>query len=376
MTSCAEGHHTAFVIMPFGVEFDEIYEDSFKPVLTSAGFEVNRSDELTNSAESIMRTIIRQIEDSCLIVADLTDSNPNVYYELGIAHAMHKPVINLTQAVDELPFDIRGHRVISYSTYFRTMNKAKEELARVAEGVFDGSTTFGNPFSDHASHRVTPTCSNNSASSPPQGGDEQSGDSDDPPGFLDHQVAMQEGFEDISRSIEDIANRTNRFNDSMQATTTKLDSTRGRGVQSQARDRQTLVRMLAQEMNGYALFLSDENDKYGAAIERTRPALEGTLNAIEPSNEEDATSLNELLSSLDEVEQVVLTFRDNTEAAAAIIGGLPDVERSFMRARDQVANQLRRLAGNIDQLISMITRTREMALAKLDQQSDQSSPTA
>lgn len=368
MAGCADGHHTAFVIMPYDDQFNELYKKFIETVLHDEGFTVTRADEMIGSA-NIMRTVIRGIEESCIVVADLTGRNANVYYELGLAHALHKPVIHLSQAINDLPFDISGYQVIGYDPYFVAMDEAKDKLAAVAQGVFDGTTTFGNPFSDHKGENVTPTCSSNPTPSLLQGDDARSDNPDDPPGFLDHQVAMQEGFEDIGRSTEDIANRTSQFNDSLQAASTKLESTQGRSVQNQARDRQLLVRMLAQEMNSYALFLSDENDKYGAAIERTRPALNGTLDATDPSNEEDASSLSELLSSIDEAEQVVLTFRENAETVAAIIGGLPDAERTFMRARDRVADQLRRLAGNIDQVVSMIAHARDMAQAKLDAQS-------
>lgn len=373
MTSCAEGHHTAFVIMPFGVEFDAIYESFFKPVLTSAGFEVHRADELT-SAEGIMRTIIRRLADSCIIVADLSDSNPNVYYELGLAHAMHKPVINLAQEVDELPFDIKGHRVIPYSTYFRTMDKAKADLGNAAKGVFTGATIFGNPFSDHSHHDIVPTCLNGSKPTSSRNNAAQSLDQDPDQdgalGILDHQAAMEEGFEDIRASIEafgaettKMTNRMNQFNSEIKASNNDPSKR-----PDQARRQRTLVRLLAQDMNSYARFLSTENDNYSEAIERTRPSLEASLAAIEPSTEEDSAVLQEFLSSLDGTEEAILSFRTGTTEAMSIIRQLPHIERSFTRARDQVADQLRRLAGNIDQIISMIARAREMAQAKLDVQ--------
>ena len=370
MTSCAEGHHTAFVIMPFGTEFDEIYTSFIHPVLTNAGFAVHRADELT-SAESIMGTIIRQLEGSCIIVADLSDSNPNVYYELGLAHAMHKPVINLAQEVSELPFDIRGHYVIPYSTYFSEMDKAKKDLRNAAEGVFTGATTFGNPFSDHSRHDVVPTCRNGAKPSAPRNDTNHSLEQDGAPGILDHQADMEEGFEDIRASIESFGTETTKMTSRMNEFNSEMEASHKdpRRRPDQARQQRTLVRLLAQDMNSYARFLSTENDNYSDAIERTRPSLEASLAAIEPSTEEDSVALQEFLSTLDATEDAILSFRTNTTEAMSAIQQLPPIERSFTRARDQVAGQLRRLAGNIDQIISMIARAREMAQAKLDAQS-------
>ena len=80
-----------------------------------------------------MRDIIEMIEKSDLIIADLTSSNPNVYYELGIAHAFGKPVIHLVQSpVEDVPFDLRSYRLITYSTDFAEIDQAKEELAEYA----------------------------------------------------------------------------------------------------------------------------------------------------------------------------------------------------------------------------------------------------
>lgn len=365
MTSCAEGHHTAFVIMPFGAEFDEIYTSFIHPVLTNAGFEVHRADELT-SAESIMGTIIRQLEGSCIIVADLSDSNPNVYYELGLAHAMHKPVINLAQAVDELPFDIRGHYVIPYSTYFSEMDKAKKDLANAAEGVFTGATTFGNPFSDHSRHDVVPTCRKNSEPDFPQNDNEQSTDQNGPLGILDHHVAMEEGFQEVRDSTEEIGVRTAALSDSMTTLAGKLNALQRDRSPNQARRQRDLVRSLAQEMDSYASFMSGANGKYSEAIERSRPALEAMLVA----SEDDPNDIQDLLGTLDTVEQQVVTFQETTNTVATVISELPDVEGSFMRARDRVVDQLRQLAGNVALIVAMIARTRELARLKLAEQAD------
>ena len=368
MTSCAEGHHTAFVIMPFGVEFDAIYESFFKPVLTSAGFEVRRADELT-SAEGIMKTIIRQLEDSCIVVADLSDSNPNVYYELGIAHALHKPVISLTQQVEELPSDIRAYRVIPYGVHFTAKEKAAEDLKHAAQGVFDATTTFGNPFSNYAAQPVTPTCS---GSSPVDGlqSSEQRPNDDDQMGILDHSVEIEDGLEKIRVLTETIGGRTGQIGGSMRATTDRLNITSHAGGR-QAREQRKLVQALAMEMNSYARFMSGANDDYGETVERTRPALEAVFNAVDLSTDEEAEDLRSLLSALDAVQGVTAEAQQGTDTLASTIGGLPPIERSFTRARDQVVVQLQRLSGNFDLMLSMIARVREMAQAKLGEQSGQ-----
>ena len=100
---------TAFVIMAFDKEFDAIYSDLIKPSLEKIGYEVKRADSLL-SQQNILKDIVREIASADLIIAELTSLNPNVFYELGIAHALRKPTILLTQSIEELPFDLRSFR--------------------------------------------------------------------------------------------------------------------------------------------------------------------------------------------------------------------------------------------------------------------------
>src|SRR5262249_46860384 len=102
-----------FVMMPFAEPFDTLYRDVINPVATTAGFEAVRVDEVTGPG-IILDDIQRQIEESHAVVAEISTHNPNVYYELGYAHALRKPAILLVRRQDgeKMPFDIRGFRAI------------------------------------------------------------------------------------------------------------------------------------------------------------------------------------------------------------------------------------------------------------------------
>lgn len=365
MTSSADGHYTAFVIMPYGGTFDELYEKFIVAVLSEVGFTVTRADEAISSA-SIMANIIRGIEESCIVVADLTGKKANVYYELGLAHALHKPVIHLAQDVDDLPFDISGYQVIPYDRDFVAMGKAQHALAEVAAGVLGGKTAFGNPYSDHVGKKVIPPCSAEGSATVEQRREQQQNGESEPLGFLDHQTAMEEGFETIRGSTEEIADKTARVNESMQRLTSELNATQGVRGSRQTQQRLKLIRGLAQEMDDYADFLSTANGEYSDAVDRSRPALEAMLAA----SQDDPSDIQDLLDTLDTVEQQVVTFHETTNTVATVISELPDVESSFMRARDRVVDQLRQLAGNVARVVAMIARTRELARLKLAEQAD------
>jgi len=103
----------AFVLMPFDTAFDDIYKLGIKETATSLGILAERVDEQIFQ-EGILDRIYRQIELADLVVADMTGQNPNVFYEVGFAHAKGKLCILLTQNAGDIPFDLKHHRHIVY----------------------------------------------------------------------------------------------------------------------------------------------------------------------------------------------------------------------------------------------------------------------
>jgi len=102
-----------FVIMPFGGEFDRLYTLVIRPAVEASGLSVVRADEIY-STNAIVDDIYRAITSAELCIADVSGRNPNVSYELGMAHASRKQVILLTQDIEDVPFDYRHLRLLKY----------------------------------------------------------------------------------------------------------------------------------------------------------------------------------------------------------------------------------------------------------------------
>lgn len=103
-----------FVIMPFSSSFDLVYTSTIQESVISENLTCLRADEI-HGPEVITRDIWISINKARLIVADLTGKNANVFYELGIAHALGKDVILMTQTMDDVPFDLKSIRCIVYT---------------------------------------------------------------------------------------------------------------------------------------------------------------------------------------------------------------------------------------------------------------------
>lgn len=118
-----------FVIMPFGDDFNPIYYDHIRPVCDGFDLSCKRSDDIFDP-NNIIEDIWRLIYNSDLIIADCTNRNPNVFYELGIAHTLGKKVIIITQSSDDIPFDIKYIRHIEYEYTPRGMKEFEGQLKK------------------------------------------------------------------------------------------------------------------------------------------------------------------------------------------------------------------------------------------------------
>lgn len=105
--------NACFVLMPFGGYFDAYYARVIKPAVAKGGLVAVRSDEIYG-AGAIIDDIHRSIMNAAICIADVTGRNPNVSYELGMAHALGKPVLIITQDVKDIPFDYQHLRAITY----------------------------------------------------------------------------------------------------------------------------------------------------------------------------------------------------------------------------------------------------------------------
>jgi hypothetical protein len=104
---------SCFVLMPFQEPFDIYYKSIIKPAVNSAKLDSLRGDSLFRPSP-IMADIWQMIKDAKVLVAELTEKNPNVFYELGLAHAIGKPVVLISETIDDVPFDLQSLRVILY----------------------------------------------------------------------------------------------------------------------------------------------------------------------------------------------------------------------------------------------------------------------
>jgi len=119
----------AFVVMQYGQPYDAVYAEVIKPVCEEMGLEPLRADDVQKPG-IILQDIIRSIVESEVVIAEITPPNPNVFYELGYAHALSKSTILLAERGKELPFDIRSYRCIFYDNTIRGKRDVEAALRK------------------------------------------------------------------------------------------------------------------------------------------------------------------------------------------------------------------------------------------------------
>jgi hypothetical protein len=126
----------AFVVMQFSSPFNEIYEEVIKSVCHEFGIEAHRADD-TYGPGLIIADVVREIIDSEFVIAEITPANPNVYYEIGYAHAINKPTILLADSkIEKLPFDISGFRALFYENSIVGKRKFEDGLRKHISAIF------------------------------------------------------------------------------------------------------------------------------------------------------------------------------------------------------------------------------------------------
>ncbi|PIF29746.1 hypothetical protein CLU81_0130 [Flavobacterium sp. 9] len=127
---------TCFIMMPFDPKFDDVNNTITNTLQsTNLNFVCKRADDIIEP--HIVETILKGILRAEYIIADLTDRNPNVFYELGIAHCIKDidKVIILSQNMETIPFDLRQFRCITYKQTEEGLIQLRDDLIKTFEAV-------------------------------------------------------------------------------------------------------------------------------------------------------------------------------------------------------------------------------------------------
>lgn len=153
---------TCFVVCPIGADGSETRKNSdtvlkhiIHPVCSQLEFDVVRVDKIYGT-DRIDNTIYEHLKTADLVIADMSEHNPNAFYELGYRHALGKPLIPIMKEGTDIPFDLASLRTITYAT--DDLDKASAAKERLAETInsFDFSVDQNEKENEPVNQNLTP----------------------------------------------------------------------------------------------------------------------------------------------------------------------------------------------------------------------------
>ena len=341
--------YSVFVLMPFDEQFNEIYNDFLKATFESieeVQFQVDRASDIENQ-RSILNDIVIRIAHSDLIVADLTGCNPNVFYELGLAHALRRPVILLTQDIEEIPFDLQPYRVLEYDTHFAKIQCAKEILKDYARKFARSEMQFGNPVKDYL-----PGSGELAQVQPKQ----EERTQEDDRGFLDHVIDIVEGYDKLATIAASITESMERdVSRPMGVATEAIEKLTAGGRTADPRAAQAVARRLARHVTRFNGGLAKANREYEEILQNTEHSLEFVA-LFAMASDEQSEELEQQFTHLWEFKNTALSTRDACVDLALTSDELPRIERRLNRALGDLSDELRDFGGNLDRTVASVTR--------------------
>ena len=124
-----------FVIAPIGEaesdtrkRSDQVLRHIIRPAAEECGYKAVRADEIDKPG-IITSQVIQHVVSDPLVIADLTETNPNVFYELAVRHAIKKPLVQIIQKGERIPFDVAGTRTVHFDHHdLDSVESAKNEI--------------------------------------------------------------------------------------------------------------------------------------------------------------------------------------------------------------------------------------------------------
>lgn len=310
-----------FVIMPFTDDFFESYEMIKEHF--SDDFEFSHAGDEDNQ-QNILADIIPPIYSADIVLADLTGLNPNVMYELGIAHSFNKKTIMITRdKLSSLPFDLKQYRAKDYSTHFKKFYDLITYLEKNLKGAKDGSVVFNNPVGDFMDYNEI---------APEKLFTKQTIDVDIPEGekgFLDFLAEIEEDTEMMTADIKKMSSEMNTMSGGMNDCTQEIERVQKNGGSGTA----SFVRKQSKKAAGFIEVFSKQLKEHNNTISSLWSKIEKNILGL--------------------FENEIATRQENRDSLIEYITGLHNMQSSIILSNEAVRNLKETSLGNMGMERSM-----------------------
>jgi len=349
----------AFVIMPFDAEFDAIFEDLIRQPLVDVGFDVSRADSLLHQ-QNILQDVVQGIMKADVVVADLTANNPNVFYELGLSHALGIPTVLIAQSITDVPFDLRSYKIHIYETHFNQIKKLKKFLRRIGEEHLKGTVDYRNPVSDFSPRApLVETAPESANLVEPLSNLEQEKkeDTDESKEWLDYLADAEDATNDLTDLLVQFTENNEVVTNKIKKHSVTMGQLSNSPAAGTARKLHKLMLLAASDINSFSNKVEALLEPIDIVIERLNSNYIGLIETVEPVTENDKASLRDLEVSL-------TALLENSKKAKVGIHSFRDagIELAQRRISKELTRASRRLADVLASVISKIDKVEAFTL--------------
>lgn len=328
-----------FVIMPFQDQFFEVYETL--KIQFQEGFDFSNANDEGNP-QNILKDVIQPIYEADIIIADLTGLNPNVMYELGLAHSFNKKTVVITQDdLNDLPFDLKQYRAKDYSIHFKKFAELVEYLKRTLEGAIDNSVSFSNPVKDFLTIEQIETID--------WFKDKKNIhlELDDDKGFLDFLADIESDSERLAESVIGIGKDIQEMNDGVNKSTAEINRVKKTGGSGTASFKRKEARKISQLIDIFSEKLRKHNAENSELWDKLESNSLGLLENPYATNDANKEGLKSYIKSL-------ITLKTSTAIARASVIGLKEAMNSVMGLERNLNQAIRFVIQDLDTFILFI----------------------
>lgn len=341
-----------FVIMPFKDEFFETYEaikENFEE-----RFEFSHAGDEDNP-QNILADIIMPIYNADIVLVDLTGLNPNVMYELGIAHTMNKKTIIITRdQMSTLPFDLSQYRALGYSSNYTKFRDLLQKLEKYFEGAISGDVVFGNPVRDFLDKNKINLDSVFDKDKPMIDIDETD------KGFIDFLADLEEELDEFTNNILDMNNHTDNLtkimNDFHDDVSNQKDKSGGNSSANFIRKR---IKKVSDATNLFSNQMKAHNENYIDHWNNIEKNTLGLLENVFARNTDNIPHLKSYLVSLLELKVSILNSNTVVENAKQSLVEHIGLERTFTSAINKLSPQLDEYLNIMNSIVKSINNIRD-----------------
>jgi DNA-binding Xre family transcriptional regulator len=345
-----KGKPMAFILMPFDPDSTQVFELILKPSLEKAGYSVLRADSLPDQ-QNILRKIVEGIANANLILADLSNENPNVFYELGLCHGLGIETIMITRSIEKIPFDLKTYVAHQYSRDFFAVGQFMSAIQDLAEKHLNDEISFGNPISDFWPEKydsdVEETVGNQNLI--------QKSDSLNQPeekGFLDLLIEIESVMEELTKATGIVAQATQDVGNRASINTERIQKLNSSNLKLYRTKAYKIIEDSASDLFAFSTKLDNQTLIFASNVDNFVSAYGGLINYHNKNNLSEESNLIELKSSISGLIEGIDSSDESMMGLKAAISGVPKMTTNYTKASKKASASIEKITNEWQKLKS------------------------